>query len=119
MADITEVIRDLTESEAKASPMPWSVDEGEVEEGVWFRHIDGWKDTGGGNWLCLSPEDAALVVKNRNSLPRVLEYIKSLQRERDHYHSAFLNAINSVSESCSRVPHCIDTIAHKGGNPPE
>ena len=58
----------------QVSPEPWVVDEGAADEGCEFRDIDGWADSGGGEWLCLSPADAAFIVRARSLMPALLDW---------------------------------------------
>lgn len=76
-----EQLREIEELTNQASPEPWTVEEGEPVEGSPFRHINGWTDTGEGEWLCLSPEDAAFVAAARSAVPLLLGEITRLRAE--------------------------------------
>lgn len=74
-----EILHHILETEAKASKPPWSVDEGEVEPGVWYRHVDGWTDEGAevcdDEWLVLKREDAQLIAETRNLIRPLIEEV--------------------------------------------
>lgn len=68
-----------------ATPGPWKVDEGPAladplleGEGDWYRHIEGWTNTGW-EWLCLSPEDAAFIAHAREDIPKLLDEVEALR----------------------------------------